>query len=813
MRRPRRARLLVAALIAGLAALAAVAGAAVPRAVLDGAWVSARSRHFLVLSDLGEKDAVEVARKLERLAEALASTNPALEAASPMPTVVFAFSGPLAFEPYQRIGAENVAGYFIATDDENRIAFDASRSHGDSDVLYHEFIHGYLRHNFASMPAWLNEGLAMYYSSFAPGDASADIGLPLRDPITWLRGDHALFSADELFSVTRDSPDYRFGDRRLTFYAESWALVHYLIHASPENHQRFETLLAALRAGQSPAAAHAKFLPPAQWKTLIDGVRSYVARPRLEAVTYRFTKPFDVAEVKVEALPRAERLFRLAGLLIAIGATPAAEEHLRAAIAADAAHGASIAMLGLICDLRGETVRAESLYAAANDAAPNDATVYALAGRGAFRRYLAKRDSLHSVPPELGAARTRFARCLEIDPDRVDALIAYGKISSYESPAPPAGIGALRVASRLEPARLELRTDLLYMLGRSSRCDEADSVYRTLEPCGRREILRVAVSSLIGCRVARAQRLIQAGDSQDAAGLFDLDSVVHDPELRAYAAAELARLKPAVLDVPTLAPHVEHAAEMPDFSETMRTFNAGLRLATRGRYSEALVQLEAARRRFGPGDLQRDADLAIARVRGRLRIREGIDALNAGNPGAASGVFQSMLATPLDDTTRAYVQRLLKRADARVALDSGVRMARHGQASAASARFDSMAAAGIDDDLRAYARSLGSQLDTRAEVQKGIAWLKAGRLDEALAHFEKLENDPASEGMHLYIRNLIAHTKARIEVARAIERIRAGRHEEARAILAGVLQRPIGQHLRDYVQGLVDQMGAPAQAR
>ena len=37
----------------------------------------------------------------------------------------------------------------------------------------------------------------------------------------------------ELMAVRHDSPLYNEGDRRSIFYAESWALLHYLLMGSP----------------------------------------------------------------------------------------------------------------------------------------------------------------------------------------------------------------------------------------------------------------------------------------------------------------------------------------------------------------------------------------------------------------------------------------------------------------------------------------------------------------------------------------------------------------------------------------------------
>lgn len=164
----------------GILAAVRLAPAALPGPTLNDDWVQATSHHFVVFSNGGPTAATEVARRLERLGEVLARTNPGLIAATPKPTHVYAFRGEGSFKYYRSKSFENAAGYSMTDSDRDVIAYRANpEGSEESEVLYHEFIHGYLRNNLASLPLWLNEGLACYYSTFRPGDASAEIGHPL----------------------------------------------------------------------------------------------------------------------------------------------------------------------------------------------------------------------------------------------------------------------------------------------------------------------------------------------------------------------------------------------------------------------------------------------------------------------------------------------------------------------------------------------------------------------------------------------------------------------------------------------------------
>ena len=99
-------------------------------------------------------------------------------------------------------------------------------------VVYHEFVHLLVNNSVRSMPLWFNEGLAEYYATFEvqrvgriarPRNVQEDHVLLLRDRFLPL---------ESIVAVDHDSPLYNESDKTSIFYAESWALVHYLLMGS-----------------------------------------------------------------------------------------------------------------------------------------------------------------------------------------------------------------------------------------------------------------------------------------------------------------------------------------------------------------------------------------------------------------------------------------------------------------------------------------------------------------------------------------------------------------------------------------------------
>ena len=76
---------------------------------------------------------------------------------------------------------------------------------------------------------WLNEGLAEYYSTYAlaANGKRADIGRPIPRHVALLR--ERFLPITQLIGVERSSELYNEGDRQSIFYAEAWALTHYLM--------------------------------------------------------------------------------------------------------------------------------------------------------------------------------------------------------------------------------------------------------------------------------------------------------------------------------------------------------------------------------------------------------------------------------------------------------------------------------------------------------------------------------------------------------------------------------------------------------
>jgi hypothetical protein len=195
------------------------------------AWVEVRSPHFTVVTDAGEKEGRHVADQFERMRWVFQTLFPHSNVDPAAPIMVVGVrnkQGMEALEPaaYRAKGQVNLAGLFLRNTDKNYILvrLDAQEEHPFAAV-YHEYTH--LELGIDGMPLWLNEGLAEFFQNTDIRDKDVMLGQASPDNILYLR-QHRLIPLPVLFQVDANSPYYHEEEKGSVFYAESWALTHYL---------------------------------------------------------------------------------------------------------------------------------------------------------------------------------------------------------------------------------------------------------------------------------------------------------------------------------------------------------------------------------------------------------------------------------------------------------------------------------------------------------------------------------------------------------------------------------------------------------
>jgi hypothetical protein len=195
-------------------------------------WIRVSSPHFTVISNANEKRVRRIARQFERMRSMFCEEFPKLQVDPAEPIVVLAVRDKnefLALEPQNYLAHESLQldGLFLRASEQDYvlIRLEAEGSHPYA-IVYHEYTH-WLLSKLAHLPLWLDEGLAEFYETAQVFDKDALLGAAnARDLLLLRQG--PLLPLETLFTIDSTSPYYRERAKGSIFYAESWALAHYL---------------------------------------------------------------------------------------------------------------------------------------------------------------------------------------------------------------------------------------------------------------------------------------------------------------------------------------------------------------------------------------------------------------------------------------------------------------------------------------------------------------------------------------------------------------------------------------------------------
>ena len=209
--------------------------AAAPTPARDKAenWIEVRSPHFTVVINSNEKQGRRIADQFERMRSVFQVAFPKLQIDPGTPIIVLAIRDEKDFkalepEAYLAKGSLKLGGLFLRAADKNYVLMrlDAEGEHPYA-VVYHEYTHLLVTKAAEWMPLWLNEGLAEFYQNSDIREKDVSLGEPSGENILLLRQNRLLPLAS-LFTVDASSPYYHEENKGSIFYAESWALTHYI---------------------------------------------------------------------------------------------------------------------------------------------------------------------------------------------------------------------------------------------------------------------------------------------------------------------------------------------------------------------------------------------------------------------------------------------------------------------------------------------------------------------------------------------------------------------------------------------------------
>lgn len=369
-------------------------------------------------------------------------------------------------------------------------------------ILLHEYAHHFmLAANGPAYPAWYVEGFAEYFSTaeFQTGQIAFGKISPNRG--IWLA--HAPWLP--LATVLAGKPDTTGGTSAAMFYAQSWALTHYMFRA-PGMREKLLAYLKAFSAGMDPVQAFRLHVDPD-----LDAFQSKLRRYVESKASYsRFERPSATpSAVHVAALPPSAdtMLMRLVALEHGLDAKagPAALEDVRARAKAAPLDPLARRALAVAELERGDALLAARLLDQLLAEEPNDPDL--LRWRALSFRPMARDAS----PAVVSEAKRLLVRACRSDPNDWRTLHTYARLfAPMTRPLPPDVLAVLLRAHELAPQVSEVVLDTAVALQQAGMMREAATVLQPL-----------AYSPHGGAAAQLASRLLdraRAGDRQGFMG-------------------------------------------------------------------------------------------------------------------------------------------------------------------------------------------------------------------------------------------------------------------------------------------------------
>lgn len=278
-------------------------------------WIELRSPNFIVVSNANDGQARRVARQFEMIRAVFREYFGRSGTSTEQPVLILAAKDEntlkaLIPEFWAKRGLSHPAGVCLDSAESDYIALrlDVSlnqEAYEPFEPVYHEYVHYLTRQLIAKLPLWMVEGLAEFYGNTRFESKVVYLGAPSATNILLLK-DTPLLPVSALFAIDRNSPYYHEQSKTSIFYAESWALTHYLIARDwNEKTHRTNDFVRLVETGMDPTTAAAQTIgDPA---ALEGQLRAYVHRLSFTAAGMK-PPTIDETAFRLRAVSDAEAL-------------------------------------------------------------------------------------------------------------------------------------------------------------------------------------------------------------------------------------------------------------------------------------------------------------------------------------------------------------------------------------------------------------------------------------------------------------------------------------------------------------------------
>ena len=434
-------------------------------------WLQVRSKNFFVIGNASEKDIRKAATKLEQFRETFRQVFGSLKLTAAIPTNVVVFKSGSSYKPFQpkrdngKIDT-NIAGYFQPGEDVNYITLSTEGTEDETyGTIFHEYIHFIIDTNFgkSEVPPWFNEGLAEYYQTFSiEADQKVKLGMIQNGHLLLLQ-QNKLIPLSTFFNINNHSLHQNGNHSRSIFYAQAWALIHYLVQSGKG--AGLDKFLNATTSGKPAEQAFAESFGVG-YAQMEKDLRKYVGQSSymINVLTFKNKLTFET-EMQTSPLSEAGSNAYLGDLLYHTNRADDAEPLLVSALALQPDLSMANATLGMVKLRQRKFADAKNyLEKAITQDQKNHLALYRLA-------YLLSRDSrdefgyVHTFDAATAAkVRDLLKRAIAANPSFAESYELLAFVSLVNNDQFDEAVAALRTALKYQPhnSRYSLRIAEIY---------------------------------------------------------------------------------------------------------------------------------------------------------------------------------------------------------------------------------------------------------------------------------------------------------------------------------------------------------------
>ncbi len=500
-----------------------------PSVIARDDWVSVRTRNFLLVGNTSEKQIRQVGLRLEQFRAGIARLLGKSDLDAYLPTTVIIFKSHESYRPFKT--KPNTAGFFQSTPHINYITLTTEVS-GDQNpytIVFHEYTHLLLNSINGNMPLWFDEGLAEYYSTLGIGGLRVELGKPIPSHVARLRQNQML-PLKQLFQVDRQSPYYNESDKQSVFYAQSWALMHYLIAGNDGRSKAQLGKFVDLMAANVPMEQAFQQSFAMSFENMENELRAYVRRERYPVVSGVLESKlgFDVGMTSTR-LSEAEALAYLGDLMLQ-GNRIEAEDYLQNALALDPNLAMAHASLGLLKARQGKSQEARAGIERAVAADPQNYLLHYYYAFVLSRTGIADTDLVLGFTPEtIAKMRDELKKAIELKPDFRESYNLLAFINLVSGSQLDAAAKILRQSISTSPGRYDLLVTLAQVYLRQENYESARQSLNKINQSSGDAQLRDRVEALLRQISSVEEILTRVHEGKDV-GSSEMGSVAKQTE-------------------------------------------------------------------------------------------------------------------------------------------------------------------------------------------------------------------------------------------------------------------------------------------